>query len=240
MTTLRKGDFIELDYTGRISGGGAVFDTTIPEEAARAKLGSRAAFKPVIICLGESHLLPGLDAFLEGKGLGKQSCTVPAASAFGKKEGKLLKLIPAKKFTEAKIDTFIGLEVNVDGQYGVIRSISGGRITVDFNHPLAGRDLDYEVDVKRVVEKPEEKAGALLEMMGMHHHGVALEGADHIVISVHQALPQPVAESLNGLITRLTGMKTVTYHVDPKGHTTAAESERKNVQEIQDVNQGKE
>ncbi len=214
---LTKGQFIELDYTGRLEDG-TVFDTTRKDVAEKAGLDPKAQYRPVIICLGQGQLLPGLDAFLEGKGLGTHACTLPAEQAFGRKDGKLLKLIPLQKFKQAKLEPFPGLEVNIDDHYGVVRSVSGGRVTVDFNHPLAGKDLSYELDAKRIVEQPEEQVAALLDMAGVHHHGVAMEAEGHAVIRTHAQLPQPVAESINAMITKLTTVRTVTYHVDKEGH----------------------
>jgi len=219
MATIKKGDFIELDYTGTVDGG-KVFDTTIAAVAAKEKLNARAGFKPVIICVGEGHLLPGIDVHLEGKALpGKHTIELKTEAAFGKKDAKLLKLIPLKKFHDSKIEPFIGLDLNIDGNYGIVRSISGGRVTVDFNHPLAGKDVTYELDVKRLVEKADEKVSALFEMIGLHHHGIALEGNDHLVIKIHSQLPPPVMETINGIVTRLVpAIKNVTYHVDAAGH----------------------
>jgi len=214
---IEKGQFIELDYTGKLEDG-TVFDTTSKAVAEKAGLNPKAQYKPAIICIGEAQLLPGLDEFLLSKGLGKHTCELPAEKAFGKKDAKLLKLIPLSKFKKAKIEPFPGLEVNIDNHYGIVRSVSGGRVTVDFNHPLAGKDLTYDLDAKRVVEDKAEQVAALLEMTGLHHHGVTMEGADHAVINVHNPLPQPVAESVNAMITRLTAVKTVSYHVDASGH----------------------
>jgi FKBP-type peptidyl-prolyl cis-trans isomerase 2 len=214
---MKKGDFIEIDYTGKLAEDGRVFDTTLTSVATIAGLTDKAAYKPVIICLGEHHLLPGLDEFLEGKTSGRHTCSLPAEKAFGKKEAKLLKLIAAKKFKEAKIEPFVGLEVNIDGQYGVVRSVSGGRVSVDFNHPLAGRDLVYEVDVRRVVDKAEEQVAALLGIVGLHHHGVSMESPSHAVVTVDAMLPQPVAEMITNMIRKLTDVGNVTFHVE-KGH----------------------
>ncbi len=218
MATIKKGDFIELDYTGRLSEDNKVFDTTLLDVAEKEGFRARQGFRPTIICVGEGHLLPALDDFLVGKGLGKHSCSLEAERAFGKKDAKLLKLIPLQKFREAKVQPVQGLEVNIDGHYGVIRSVSGGRVTVDFNHPLAGKDVSYELDVKRVVEKKEEQAAALLEMMGLHHHGITMEGEQHLVIGVHSALPQAVAETVNRMVARLVKVKDISYHVDAAGH----------------------
>jgi FKBP-type peptidyl-prolyl cis-trans isomerase 2 len=222
MVAIKKGDFIELDYTGAVANDKRVFDTTKAAEAKSAGLNPGAQYKPVIICVGEGHLLPGLDAFLIGKELGRYTCPLDAEQAFGTKDAKLLKLIPAKKFKDAKLEPYPSLEVNIDSHYGVVRSVSGGRVTVDFNHPLAGRDVVYTLDAKRFVDKPEEKVGALLEMVGMHHHGVTMEGTNHVVIRTHSVVPHPLAESINAMITRLTGLTTVTYHVDAASHADEA------------------
>jgi FKBP-type peptidyl-prolyl cis-trans isomerase 2 len=173
---IKKGDFIEVEYTGKTEG--QVFDSTSEAVAKEAGLNPKATYKPAIICIGEGQLLKGLDEFLEGKELGKHTVTVPPEKAFGKKDAKLLKLIPASKFKAAKIQPFVGMEVNVDNHYGVVRSISGGRITVDFNHPLASKELTYEVEVKRMVEKPEEQVASLLDNIGVHHHGTTMEGEE--------------------------------------------------------------
>lgn len=214
---LSEGQFIELDYTGKLADG-KVFDTTNKEVAEKAKLNPKAQYRPTIICLGEGQILNGIDEYLIGKELGKHTIELTAEKAFGKKDRKLLKLIPTKKFTDASVKPVVGLEVNVDNHYGVIRSVSGGRVTVDFNHPLASKDLIYEVDVKRLVEKTEEQVAALLDRAGFHHHGVTMEGATHAVINVHQMPPQPVAEVFNKMINTLTKVETVSYHLDEKEH----------------------
>ena len=218
MVAIKKGDFIELNYTGMVAEEKKIFDTTLATKAKEASLNTKANYKPVTICVGEGHILPGLDEFLIGKEPGTYTCTLPAEKAFGKKNLKLLKLIPLAKFKESKLEPYQGLEVNIDDNYGVVRSVSGGRVTVDFNHPLAGREVAYELDVQHFIEKPEEKVTALLDMAGMHYHGVAMEGKDHVVIRTHAALPQQIAEAINAMITRLTGITTVTYHVDPTSH----------------------
>jgi FKBP-type peptidyl-prolyl cis-trans isomerase 2 len=67
-------------------------------------------------------------------------------------------------FKKQQMRPFPGLQVNIDGFMGVIKTVSGGRVIVDFNHPLAGRDVMYEVMVKRVVTDAKEKIGSFLKM----------------------------------------------------------------------------
>ena len=94
--TIKKGDFIELDYTGKIKGEDIVFDTTEQSVADEHELEVHKEFKPVIICVGEQHVLPGVDKALEGQALGKHSFDVAPEDAFGKKDAKLLQLIPRR------------------------------------------------------------------------------------------------------------------------------------------------
>ena len=68
-------------------------------------------------------------------------------------------------FTQQNIKPFPGLHVNLDNIYGVIRSVSGGRTIVDFNHPLASKDLVYEVEIKRFINNLEDKIKAVLNLV---------------------------------------------------------------------------
>ncbi|RME30873.1 peptidylprolyl isomerase [Candidatus Woesearchaeota archaeon] len=213
---IEKGTFIELDYTGRLEDG-TVFDTTKESVAKEAGLNPKATYKPTIICVGEGHLLKGLDEFLVGKEPGTYTVELEPEQAFGKKDAKLLKLVPLKKFTENKIKPFVGLEVNIDGSYGVVRSLSGGRVTVDFNHPLASRNLKYDLHVHRVVHSTQEQVAAILDVIGLHHHGVSVDG-DTAVVKVHAELPEPVIDRLTKVVARLTKAKRLRCEIDRDGH----------------------
>ena len=69
---IKKGDFIELDYTGRLKDDKIVFDTTVEETAKASNVyNDKFKYKPTIICVGEAHLIKGLDDFLIGKNPGK-------------------------------------------------------------------------------------------------------------------------------------------------------------------------
>lgn len=156
--TIKKGDFVELDYTGMLAENGEVFDTTLESVAKEKKIHSKKnVYKAVKIIIGENQLLPGLETFLEGKQPGEYEVSLKAEQAFGLKDPKMLKLIPLKAFTSQQIQPFVGLDVNIDGQTGVVRSVNGGRIIVDFNHPLSSKDVKYKLNVKRIMIDPKEK-----------------------------------------------------------------------------------
>ena len=208
---LKKGDFIELDYTGRIKDDKVVFDTTLEQTAKDSNIyNSKFKYKPAIICLGEKHLIKGLDDALMGKKPGKYTFEIKAENAFGKKTPDLLKLIPARLFTKDNIRPFVGLEVNVDGTLGIVRSVSGGRVIVDFNHPLASKDLVYDVDVKRFVTDPLEKTKALLELMNVPFEDIDVVD-DKAVIASKTKFPDEAAKGLAEHIQKLVGLKKVEF-----------------------------
>ena len=64
-------DFIEVEYTGRTKAEGFIFDTTDKKVAEENGLGDDMKFGAVVICVGEGHLIRGLDEQLPGKEAGK-------------------------------------------------------------------------------------------------------------------------------------------------------------------------
>ena len=202
---------MELDYTGRIKDDKIVFDTTVEETAKASNIHSpKFSYKPVIVCIGENHLVKGLDDALIGKNPGKYTVEVKAENAFGKKAADLLKLIPMKLFKKDNVQPYVGLEVNVDGMLGIVRNVSGGRIIVDFNHPLAGRDLIYDVEVKRVVADPLEQAKAILELNGVPFVTLDIMD-DKASIITKIKVPEDASKELEEQIKKLVGLKAVEF-----------------------------
>ena len=161
--TVSKHDFIEIDYTGKLADG-TVFDTTKEEVAHEANMPhTHGKLKSVVVCLGEGQLLSGLDDFLPGKEVGKDfTVTLQAEQAFGKRDVKKVKIVPMNIFKEHKVQPQAGLEIDVDGERGIVRSVSGGRVIVNFNHPIAGREVVYEVTINRKITDTKEKLTSYL------------------------------------------------------------------------------
>ena len=163
---IKKNDFVELDFTGRLKDTNEVFDTTDAEVAKDNKIFSeKTEYNSVIICIGEGHILKGVDEFLEGKEMGEYKLELSAEKAFGKKSPELVKMVPTSKFTEQDIKPVPGLRLNIDNYIGVVKTVSGGRTVVDFNHPLAGRDIVYELKVKGIVTDKKAQIEALLKSL---------------------------------------------------------------------------
>ena len=151
MAIIKKRDFVEIEYTGKFKDDGVIFDTT---------KGS-----PLVICVGENSFLKGLEDHLVGKETGQEyTFELSYDNAFGKKDAKLIQLIPTNKFRQQNIQPIPGLKLNIDGVFGVIKTVSGGRCLVDFNHPLAGKDLFYNVKINKVIEDTTGKLKSILKL----------------------------------------------------------------------------
>jgi FKBP-type peptidyl-prolyl cis-trans isomerase 2 len=206
---IQEGDFIELSYTGRTAEGD-VFDTTNPLVASQEGLDQNKTYTPVIVCLGQGHLLPGLDRQLIGKPLGTHSLTVTEEDAFGKKNAKLLQLIPRRVFKEQQVQPVPGMSITVDDQQGIIRSASGGRIIVDFNHPLAGKTLVYQVEILRLITDAKEQLAAYLQLIGLPYKKLSVE-QDKATITTAYELPEQLTNIIKNKIVELTNIKIAEF-----------------------------
>lgn len=211
MVAIKEKDFVELDYTGRLHGTGDVFDTTDEKVAKDSELHDQSAtYKPVIICVGRGHLIRGIDEQLVGKEVGKTyTFAVEPEKAFGKKNPKLLKLMSAAQFRKQEIAPQLGLQVSVDGRLGTVRSVTGGRIVVDFNHPLAGRALDYDVKVLRKVSSKEEQGKALMKFLFGQEPVSVEEKENKLVVTMSVEVPAQLKDLLSNEFKELVGVVPV-------------------------------
>jgi len=120
--------------------------------------------KPRIVPVGAGLIYEFVEKALEKVKPGKDY-KFEFEKPFGERRESMIKLVPLQEFTKRGIKPFPGLVVNIDGKKGIIRSVSGGRVTVDFNHPLAGKDLYYEIEVIREVTELEDKIKGLIEFL---------------------------------------------------------------------------
>ncbi|MGB9098197.1 FKBP-type peptidyl-prolyl cis-trans isomerase [Erwinia sp.] len=111
--------------------------------------------KPALFSLGDGSLSEGLESQLLGLSVGdKKAFSLTADDAFGQSSPDLLQYFSRRDFTQAgepeigAIMLFSGMDGNE--MPGVIREISGDSITVDFNHPLAGQTIHFEVEVLEI------------------------------------------------------------------------------------------
>jgi FKBP-type peptidyl-prolyl cis-trans isomerase SlyD len=162
-TGLQEGDFIRLAYTARTVEGGQLVDTTDPDVAEEEGVGDQGTFEPRVIVLGSGHLFESVEEAVIGKEVGESgSVTIPAAEAFGEYDESQVETVAASKIDED--DRYPGARIQLDGRQGTLETIIGGRARVDFNHPLAGEDIEYDFEVVGVVDDQLERAEGLLNM----------------------------------------------------------------------------
>jgi len=162
-TGLQSGDFVRIDYTARTVEGGQLVDTTDPEVAEEEGVADQGTFEPRVIVLGSGHLFEAVEDDIVGKEAGEGgSVVVPAGEAFGEYDESEVETVSASKIDED--DRYPGARIQIDGRQGTLETIIGGRARVDFNHPLAGEDIEYDYEVVDVVEDPLERARGLLNM----------------------------------------------------------------------------
>lgn len=206
---IKKGDFIKLNYTGRLDDG-TVFDTTVPAVAKQSGLEGTRELAPVTICVGQGMILAGIDHALIGRSPGSFSIALEPEQAFGKKDPALMRIIPTQQLRKQRIEPHVGLRLNIDGNYGVVRSTGGGRTVVDFNHPLASQQVTYDVEVLELVADPQQQVEAIMGHSGLPYQRVMVEGGK-ATIAFRQLLPQPLLDVLNKRIQELTSIKTVSF-----------------------------
>jgi FKBP-type peptidyl-prolyl cis-trans isomerase SlyD len=161
---LQAGDFIRLDYTARTVEDGDIVDTTDPEVAEEEGLDEEEReFEPRTIVLGEGHIFENVEEAIIGEEVGHSGTTsIPAEEAFGEYDPNDVKTVSVDKIPED--ERYPGAHVNVDGEHGHLETVIGGRARVDFNHPLAGEDVEYDYEVVGEVEDRVEQAQGLISM----------------------------------------------------------------------------
>ena len=216
MAIIKKNDFVEIEYTGRLKESNAVFDTTQEKVAKENDLYDKNAdYSPLIICVGENHILKGLEEQMIGKETGKEyAFEVSSDNAFGRKDPKLIQLVPTNKFRQQNIQPFPGLQLNIDGVFGVVKTVSGGRCLVDFNHPLAGRDLVYNVKINKIVDDSKEKLESLLKMH-LHIKDAEIEiKEDYAVINLKHKIPKDAEEEFKKIASKtITSIKNLDFTI---------------------------
>ena len=141
MSTPEKGDIAVVDYTGKFEDG-TVFDST-------------SEGKPIEFVVGESQVIEGFEEAVADMNVGeKKEVVVPPEKAYGAPSDQLRVEVPKDRLPP-EIDPQVGLALEVRAENGetmqlLITSVGEESVTLDGNHPLAGKDLHFELELKDV------------------------------------------------------------------------------------------
>src|SRR5256712_2349800 len=155
---VKPGDFLLVNFTLKVKESGETVDTTYDAVAKDTHLHREdSTYGPRFIILGEGWLPKGLEDSLVGVDIGKQTTVeLPPEKGYGARDPSKMKLVPLRRFRD-KETPLPGERIELDGRPAVVRAVGAGRVQVDYNHPLAGRTLIYDVSVEKVLEDENEK-----------------------------------------------------------------------------------
>ena len=163
---VNDGDFVRVNFTGKIKETDEVFDTTYDEIAQEAGIfDENKTYKAIPIVVGGNHLLPAIEEAIKGLEAGdSKHIEVDSDNAFGPRDPKMIQLVPMKEFKKQGMTPYPGMRISAGEGTGKILTVNGGRVKVDFNHELAGKDLVYDVEVCEIIEDNEDKIKSMIEL----------------------------------------------------------------------------
>ncbi len=131
-------------------------------DASGEVLDSSEGAEPLSYLHGAGNLIPGLENALVGKAEGASlQVQVEAGDAYGEVRSELIEAVPLAAFQGVEsVEPGMAFEAQgADGQVRriVVRDVQGEQVTIDANHPLAGVDLHFDVQVVSVREASEEE-----------------------------------------------------------------------------------
>ncbi len=176
------GDFVLINYTIRVREDGdyKVQDTTYLEEAkASGIFDPNRNYGPYLVVVGKSHLIEAVDEEIKKMEVGqKKEITAPPEKAYGEVKGDLIIKIPLRQLKRYNIPAKVGQKVELGGRVGVIKRIAERFAYIDFNHPLAGKELSISLEVVRKIDTMEDKVKYLAERWLGLKDKVAVESKD--------------------------------------------------------------
>ncbi|KJS26186.1 MAG: peptidylprolyl isomerase [Hyphomonadaceae bacterium BRH_c29] len=138
MTQVKNGDTVGIHYTGTLNDG-TVFDSSEGRD-------------PLAFQVGSGQIIPGLDVAIPGMAVGdKKVVNVPCDEAYGQMNPAMRQEVPRAEIP-AEIPTEVGSRLQMQAQNGqvipvVVVDANESTITLDANHPLAGQDLTFAIEL---------------------------------------------------------------------------------------------
>lgn len=139
MSQVKNGDTVKVHYTGTLADG-TVFDSSLERE-------------PLEFTLGEGQLIPGFEKTVLGMSAGEsRTVTIPAEEAYGPYREEMVLEVPRTQLP-ADMEPQVGMQLQIGEEQGEgmvvqITQVSDSNITLDANHPLAGKDLTFNIQLQ--------------------------------------------------------------------------------------------
>jgi len=143
MSQVKKDDTVKVHYTGKLDDG-QVFDSSVERG------------EPIKFTMGQGQLIPGFEkGIIDMKVNEKKTINIPKEEAYGEIRKELVQEVPKSQLPE-DIKPEIGMGLTSQTQNGqeinlVVKDVKADTIVVDGNHPLAGKDLTFELEVVEIM-----------------------------------------------------------------------------------------
>ncbi len=138
MSKATSGDSVKIHYTGKLEDG-TKFDSSVGRD-------------PLEFQLGSGQVIPGFDKAVEGMAVGEsKSVTIPPEDAYGPRENRMIQEVPKSALPE-ELTPVEGMALQSQSQDGqtmrlTVTAVNEDTITVDANHPLAGKALNFDIEL---------------------------------------------------------------------------------------------
>ena len=142
MTLAAQGDTVKVHYTGTLDDG-TIFDTSQGRD-------------PLQFTIGKQEVIPGFEHAVQGMGLGESNTfDIPVDQAYGPRDERLVMQVPRQQIPqdiELAIDDRLQVR-RADGKMSLVTvsALSETDVTLDANHPLAGQDLIFDIQLVEIV-----------------------------------------------------------------------------------------
>ncbi|MHC4865210.1 MAG: FKBP-type peptidyl-prolyl cis-trans isomerase [Planctomycetota bacterium] len=142
MATARSGDTVAVNYTGSLDDGEVVATTV--------------GFKPLQFTVGGSRIMPGVEKAVIGMRPGESKTTrIAADEAFGPYYEQMTRVVNRSRFPTGP-EPRVGQRFEMTEKGGrativTVKEISGSKVTLDTNHPLAGKDLTFDIELMEIL-----------------------------------------------------------------------------------------
>jgi FKBP-type peptidyl-prolyl cis-trans isomerase 2 len=141
MTQAKHGDTVKVHYTGRFDDG-QVFDSSSGRE-------------PLQFTIGQGQIIPGFEAAVVGMVPGQTKTEkIPSDQAYGNHDENMVAEIE-RKFVPEGLNPEIGQELEMEHPNGetipvIVTNVNESHVTIDANHPLAGKDLTFDIELLEI------------------------------------------------------------------------------------------
>lgn len=160
---MEDGDMVLVEYTGRADG--EVFDTTREEDSEEfEKERGDVEYRAVPVLVGRGYVIEGLEEAVREMDVGdRRTVEVPPEKGYGERSSDEIETYPEREFEKQDVQVSPGEKVVIGRRQGRVVSAGSGRVRIDFNHPLSGKELEYDLEIAERIQDDQEIARRIFE-----------------------------------------------------------------------------